>query len=294
MSMPANIQRHQSTATGLPAAARNRNPLVITGGLIIVVLVLTAVLAPWLAPRSVSEQDLSRRLSPPSMENPLGCDELGRDMYSRLIYGSRVSLKVGLTVVLISSCLGMVIGMISGFFGGLLDELLMRLIDILLAFPGILLAIALVAVLGPGLNHVILALCLIGWVGYARLARGQTLKVRELDFVTAARAQGSGPLRLIFRHIAPNILGPMIVQATLGMAGAILAEAGLSFLGLGVVPPEPSWGAMLNTGCSHLSTAPHLTLFPGLAIMLVVLGFNFLGDGLRDVLDPKLKNSRRH
>jgi peptide/nickel transport system permease protein len=141
---------------------------------------------------------------------------------------------------------------------------------------------------------VILALCLIGWVGYARLARGQTLKVRELDFVTAARAQGSGPLRMIFRHIARNILGPMIVQATLGMAGAILAEAGLSFLGLGVVPPEPSWGAMLNTGCSHLSTAPHLTLFPGLAIMLVVLGFNFLGDGLRDMLDPKLKKSRRH
>ncbi len=289
MSTPVNTLRHRTSAPGRPGPARGRNPLVITGGLIIALLVLTAVLAPWLAPRSVSEQDLSRRLSPPTPENLLGCDELGRDMLSRLIYGSRVSLKVGLLVVLISGCLGLVIGMISGYFGGLLDEMLMRLIDILLAFPGILLAIALVAVLGPGLNHVILALCLIGWVGYARLARGQTLKVRELDFVTAARAQGSGPLRLIFRHVAPNILGPMIVQATLGMAGAILAEAGLSFLGLGVVPPEPSWGSMLNTGCSHLSTAPHLTLFPGLAIMLVVLGLNFLGDGLRDVLDPKLK-----
>ncbi len=270
-----------------------RNALVLTGTVIIALLVLTAVLAPWIAPRSVSDQDLSRRLAPPSAENLLGCDELGRDILSRLAYGSRVSLKVGLSVVLISGCLGMFIGMISGFYGGLLDELLMRVIDILLAFPGILLAIALVAVLGPGLNHVILALCLIGWVGYARLARGQTLQVKELDFVTAARAQGSSPLRLIFRHVAPNILGPMIVQATLGMAGAILAEAGLSFLGLGVVPPEPSWGSMLNTGCSHLSTAPHLTLFPGLAIMLVVLGFNFIGDGLRDVLDPKMKKSRR-
>ncbi len=255
---------------------------------------LTAALAPWLAPRSVSDQDLSRRLSPPSTENLLGCDELGRDILSRLVHGSRISLKVALWVVLVSGSLGLVIGMISGYFGGLVDELLMRLIDILLAFPGILLAIAMVAVLGPGLNHVIIALCLIGWVGYARLTRGQTLQVKELDFVTAARAQGSGPLRLIFRHVAPNILGPVNVQATLGMAGAILAEAGLSFLGLGVVPPQPSWGSMLNTGCSHLSTAPHLTLIPGLAIMLVVLGFNFLGDGLRDVLDPKLKKSGKH
>ncbi len=276
-----------TTATG-------RNSLAFTGAAIILLLILTAALAPWLAPRSVSDQDLSSRLSPPSTENLLGCDELGRDILSRLVHGSRISLKVALWVVLISGSLGLVIGMISGYFGGLVDELLMRLIDILLAFPGILLAIAMVAVLGPGLNHVIIALCLIGWVGYARLARGQTLQVKELDFVTATRAQGSGPLRLIFRHVAPNIIGPVIVQATLGMAGAILAEAGLSFLGLGVVPPQPSWGSMLNTGCSHLSTAPHLTLIPGLAIMLVVLGFNFLGDGLRDVLDPKLKKSGKH
>jgi peptide/nickel transport system permease protein len=270
-------------------AQRGKPVLAAVGAAIIAVLVVTALLAPWLAPRSVSDQELPRRLDPPSAERPLGCDELGRDILSRMIHGSRISLRVGLSVVLISGGLGLLIGMISGYCGGLVDELLMRLIDILLAFPGILLAIAMVAVLGPGLNHVIIALCLIGWVGYARLARGQTLLVKELDFVTAARAQGCGPLRLMFRHVAPNILGPVIVQATLGMAGAILAEAGLSFLGLGVVPPAPSWGAMLNTGCSHLSTAPHLTLFPGLAIMLVVLGFNFLGDGLRDVLDPKLK-----
>jgi len=284
------------TTSSTPAARQHpdwsRNALVLAGALIILALAVTALLAPWMAPRPVSEQDLPSRLSPPSAEHPLGCDELGRDILSRLVYGSRISLKVGVTVVFISGLIGMVIGMVSGWYGGLLDELLMRLIDILLAFPGILLAIALVAVLGPGLNHVILALCLTGWVGYARLARAQTLKVKELDFVTAARAQGSGPGRLIFRHVAPNILGPMIVQATLGMAGAILAEAGLSFLGLGVVPPQPSWGAMLNTGCSHLSTAPHLTLFPGLAIMLVVLGFNFLGDGLRDMLDPKLRKTR--
>jgi len=265
--------------------------LAVVGTVIVAGLVLTALLAPWLAPRPVSEQELPRRLDPPSADRPLGCDELGRDILSRLIHGSRISLRVGFSVVLIAGCLGLVIGMVSGYCGGLVDELLMRLIDILLAFPGILLAIAMVAVLGPGLNHVILALCLIGWVGYARLARGQTLLVKELDFITAARAQGCGPLRLIFRHVAPNILGPVIVQATLGMAGAVLAEAGLSFLGLGVVAPSPSWGAMLNTGCSHLSTAPHLTLFPGLAIMLAVLGFNFLGDGLRDVLDPKLKQS---
>lgn len=294
MSTVITTPGHSTRADGRKRLTAGRNALVITGGVIIALLVITAALAPWLAPRSVSDQDLSRRLAAPSAQSLLGCDELGRDILSRLIYGSRVSLKVGLTVVFISGFLGMVIGMLSGFFGGLVDELLMRLIDILLAFPGILLAIALVAVLGPGLNHVILALCLIGWVGYARLARGQTLLVKELDFVTAARAQGGGPLRLIFRHVAPNILGPMIVQATLGMAGAILAEAGLSFLGLGVVPPEPSWGSMLNTGCSHLSTAPHLTLFPGLAIMLVVLGFNFLGDGLRDMLDPKLKKSRKN
>ena len=294
MSTVITTPGHSTRADGRKRLTAGRNALVITGGVIIALLVITAALAPWLAPRSVSDQDLSRRLAAPSAQSLLGCDELGRDILSRLIYGSRVSLKVGLTVVFISGFLGMVIGMLSGFFGGLVDELLMRLIDILLAFPGILLAIALVAVLGPGLNHVILALCLIGWVGYARLARGQTLLVKELDFVTAARAQGGGPLRLIFRHVAPNILGPMIVQATLGMAGAILAEAGLSFLGLGMVPPEPSWGSMLNTGCSHLSTAPHLTLFPGLAIMLVVLGFNFLGDGLRDMLDPKLKKSRKN
>jgi peptide/nickel transport system permease protein len=189
--------------------------------------------------------------------------------------------------VSISLLIGLTIGSISGYYGGFVDELFMRVVDILMAFPGILLAIAMVAVLGPSLNHVILALCLIGWVGYARLVRGQVLYVRELEYVTAAHALGASPARIITCHLIPNLIAPVIVEATFGMAGAILAEASLSFLGLGVQPPTPSWGAMLNEGREFLLFAPHATTFPGLAIMLVVLGFNFLGDGLRDYLDVK-------
>jgi peptide/nickel transport system permease protein len=204
-----------------------------------------------------------------------------------MIMGSRVSLKVGFSVVFFSVTFGLIIGSIAGYFGGIIEELIMRLIDILLAFPGILLAIALVSVLGPSLNNVIFSLSLISWVGYARLVRGQILKIRELDFVQAARAVGAGPVRVMIRHYTPNLAAPLLVQATLGMAGAIIAEAGLSFLGLGVQPPASSWGSMLNNGADFITTAPYLTFFPGLAIMLVVLSLNFLGDGLRDILDPK-------
>lgn len=253
---------------------------------LVAVMLLVAVIGPWLAPRDPHSQDLARRLESPSVEHPLGLDELGRDMLSRLIYGARVSVMVGLAVVLISGSIGTLVGAISGYVGGRIDALLMRATDLFLAFPGILLAIALVAVLGPALEHVVLALVVIGWVGYARLVRGQVLQIREQEFVIAARAQGVRASRILLRHILPNVLPLLVVQASLGMAAAILAEASLSFLGLGIQPPTASWGAMINAGRSHLLDAPHLTLFPGLAILLTVMGLNFLGDGLVDVLDP--------
>jgi peptide/nickel transport system permease protein len=199
-------------------------------------------------------------------------------------------MLVGVSVLLLSSSMGRFVGALAGYYGGWFDEVLMRLVDVLLAFPGILLAIALVAFWGPGLDKLILALVAVGWVGYARLVRGQLLKVKELDFVKAARSLGASDTRIIVRHLIPNIIQPLLVQASIGMAGAILAEASLSFLGLGVPPPLSSWGAMLNDGRSHLFDAPHLVLFPGIATMLAVLAFNFLGDGLREILNPKLRS----
>jgi len=261
-----------------------------TSGLILTVaLVLVALAAPLLAPYDPSVQDTSRRLEPPSHQHPLGLDDLGRDVLSRIVWGARVSLRVGFSVVMLASLLGITLGAISGYFGGWTDTIIMRVTDILLAFPGILLAIALVAVLGPSLNNVILALAIIGWVGYARLVRGQVLKVREMEFVTAAKALGARSPRVIVRHVLPNVINPVIVMATLGLAGAILSEAALSFLGLGVQPPTPSWGAMLTSGRRYLGLANHLAIFPGAAIMLAVMGLNFLGDGLIDALDPKYR-----
>ena len=264
-----------------------KNKLAIIGAVILLLLILAAIFAPQLAPYDPLEQKVIEGLNPPSAAHWFGQDKLGRDIFSRMIYGSRISIWVGLATVSISLSIGMAVGAISGYYGGLIDELFMRIVDILMAFPGILLAIAMVAVLGPGLNHVILALCLIGWVGYARLVRGQVLFLRELDYVTAARALGAAPARIIVSHLIPNLLAPVIVEATFGMAGAILAEASLSFLGLGAQPPTPSWGAMLNDGRDYLLFAPHHTTFPGLVIMLVVLSFNFVGDGLRDYFDVK-------
>jgi peptide/nickel transport system permease protein len=261
-----------------------------TSGLILtVVLVLAALAAPALAPYDPNVQDTARRLEAPSNQHLLGLDDLGRDVLSRVIFGARVSLRVGFSVVLLAALTGVTLGAISGYFGGAIDVLVMRLCDILLAFPGILLAIALVAVLGPSLNNVILALAIIGWVSYARLVRGQVLKVREMEYVTAAKALGAKSPRVILRHVLPNVINPVIVMATLGLAGAILAEAALSFLGLGVQPPTPSWGAMLTAGRRYLGLANHLAIFPGAAIMLAVMGLNFLGDGLIDALDPKYR-----
>ncbi len=266
-----------------------KNKLVGFGLVVICLLFLTAFLAPILAPYDPSAQNLKEGLNPPGSRHWLGQDKFGRDILSRIIYGSRISLWVGMSTALVSLTIGAAIGATAGYLGGVFDEVVNRIIDILLAFPGILLALALMAILGPSLNNVILALCAVGWVGYARLARGQVLTLKERDFVQAARVIGASNPRIIFLHILPNIMAPLIVEATFGMGGAIVGEAGLSFLGFGVQPPTPSWGSMLNEGRQFLLIAPHITTFPGLAIMTVVLGFNFLGDGLRDVLDPKLK-----
>jgi len=262
--------------------------MVRAGLVIVLITVFAAVAGPFLSPYDSAAQELARRLEAPSAAHPLGLDELGRDILARLLEGARISLLVGLAVVSVSSTVGMLFGSIAGYFGGRIDDVISRVIDVLMAFPGILLAIALVAVLGPSLTNVVLALSVIGWVGYARLVRGQALRAREFEFVQAARASGAGSARIVFRHILPTALPSVVVQATLGMAGAIIAEASLSFLGLGVQPPTPSWGTMLDAGRAHLFDAPHLTVFPGLSIALLVLGFNFLGDGLRDRVDPKM------
>lgn len=257
------------------------------GAVIVIGTLSAAVLGPWLVPYDPAVQDLPLRLSGPSPAHPFGLDELGRDVLARILAGARISLLVGVVVVSVSSSVGLLFGSVAGYFGGRIDDVISRVTDILLAFPGLLLAIALVAVLGPSLVNVVLALSVIGWVSYARLVRGQVLRTRELEFVQAARALGARTPRILWYHVVPSTIPALVVQATLGMAGAIISEASLSFLGLGVQPPTPSWGTMINGGRAHLLDAPHLTIFPGLAIALLVLGFNFLGDGLRDALDPR-------
>ncbi len=254
------------------------------GACVVGLAVLAAVIGPWLVPYDPSAQELALRLEGPSRLHWLGLDELGRDILARVMSGARISLFVGLVVVSVSASIGAAMGALAGYYGGIIDEAISRVIDILLAFPGLLLAIALVAVLGPSLTNVVIALSLIGWVGYARVARAQVLQAREFEYVVAARAIGAATPRILIRHVLPAALPALTVQATLGMGGAILSEAALSFLGLGVQPPTPSWGAMLNYGRVHVLDAPHLTVFPGLAIAIVVLGLNLLGDSLRDRL----------
>jgi len=258
------------------------------GWLLVIGLLLVALWAPHLAPHDIQQQDLAARLQPPSRTHPMGRDEFGRDVLSRLLYGARVSLRVGLLVVAICASVGTIIGALAGYYGGWTDRLISGfLFNTFLAFPGILLALAMIAFLGPSVNHLILALSIIGWVSYARPIRGQVLKVKELEFVQAARAMGASDARIVFRHILPNVVQPLIVQATLGVAGAVLAEASLSFLGLGVQEPMPSWGKMLDSGRAYLTTAPHLVIFPGLAIAVTVLAFNLAGDGLNEWLNPQ-------
>jgi len=270
------------------AGNARHNPLAAIGVVLVVVFVVFAVFAPWIAPQDPASINLPIRLSTPSHSHWFGTDELGRDILSRTIYGARISMFVGGCVVLISLALGLIIGSIAGYYGGRIDRFVnVVVMNAFLSFPGILLAIAFVAFRGPGVFNLVLALSLGGWVGYARLVRGQVLAAREREFVEAARALGASDLRIITRHILPNIIQPVIVQAAIGMAGAILAEATMSFLGLGVPPPTASWGTMLNDARAHLFDAPHLVLFPALAVMLAVLSFNFIGDALRDYLDPR-------
>jgi peptide/nickel transport system permease protein len=259
------------------------------GTAILLLLAAAALFAPALAPYNPFGQNLDQDLIARSSEHWLGTDKLGRDILSRIIYGGRISLLVGITTVALSLAIGVVIGSLSGYFGGWIDQMLMRLVDILMAFPGILLAIAFTAVLGPGLDHVILALCLIGWTGYARLVRGEILSLRERDFIQAARSLGCRPKRIILRHLLPNLLPPLLIQSTFGLAAAIVAEGSLSFLGLGVEPPTPSWGAMLNDGRQFLLVAPHLTTYPGLALMITVLALNLVGDALQERLQTRTR-----
>jgi peptide/nickel transport system permease protein len=280
-----------SAATTMQATitrTARHNPLAAAGLVLVVVFVLCAIFAPWLAPQDPASINLPDRLQAPSAHHWFGTDELGRDIISRVIYGARISLLVGVSVVTGSLLLGIIIGSLAGYYGGKLDRFVNVIVmNAFLSFPGILLAIAFVAFLGPGIFNLILALVIGGWVGYARLVRAQVLAAREREYVEAARALGASDLRIIVRHILPNIIQPVIVQAAIGMAGAVLAEATMSFLGLGVPPPTASWGSMLNDGRAHLFDAPHLVLFPAGAVMLAVLSFNFIGDALRDYLDPR-------
>lgn len=254
-------------------------------------LVVLALAAPWLAPYDPAAQHLAVRLAGPSIAHWMGTDELGRDILSRVLFGARVSMFVSVTVVLGGGLIGLAIGAVSGYVGGWLDRFTnIILINAFLSFPGILLAIAFAAFLGPSLENVILALIITGWAGYARLARAQVLQAKEMEYVLAARSLGASPARILLRHIIPNILQPVLVQATIGIAGAILAESTLSFLGVGVSYPTASWGSMLNDARSHLFDAPHMVVFPALAIMAAVLAFNVLGDGLRDWLDPRMRS----
>ena len=265
-----------------------RNPLATAGLVLIAIFFSMALLAPWISPQDPAHIDLPSRLQDSSASHWFGTDELGRDIFSRVIYGARISMLVGVSVVAGSLFLGLIFGSIAGFYGGTIDRFFnIVVMNAFLSFPGILLAIAFVAFLGPGIFNLILALCIGGWVGYARLVRAQVLAAREREYVEAARALGASDWRVLTRHILPNIIQPVIVQAAIGMAGAVLAEATMSFLGLGVPPPTASWGSMLNDGRSHLFDSPHLVLIPAAAVMLAVLSFNFIGDALRDLLDPR-------
>ncbi|MFZ0733019.1 MAG: ABC transporter permease [Candidatus Sulfotelmatobacter sp.] len=270
------------------AGHSRHNPLAAVGVLLIFIFMILAIFGPWIAPQDPAAIHLAVRLEPPSQAHWFGTDELGRDILSRVIYGARISMLVGSCVVAASLGIGLIIGSIAGYYGGGIDRFVnVVLMNAFLSFPGILIAIAFIAFRGPGIFNLVIALSIGGWVGYARLVRGQVLAAREREFVEAARALGASDLRIVAWHILPNIIQPVVVQAAIGMAGAILAEATMSFLGLGVPPPTASWGTMLNDGRAHLFDAPHLVLFPAMAVMLAVLSFNFIGDALRDYLDPR-------
>ncbi len=286
LKLPAH--RAQASSRDRWAAAIRSQPLIAAGALLIVVFSLVALFAPWIAPQDPAAIHLAHRLVGPSRAHPFGTDELGRDVLSRVLFGARISLGVAATVVLISLSIGAVLGALSGFYGGWIDTIVnVYLTNAFLALPGILLAVAVVAFLGPTLPDLIIALALPAWVGYARLVRAQVAAVREREFVQVARSLGASDLRLLLRSILPHAVQPLLVQAAVGMSAAVLSEATLSFLGLGVQPPVATWGAMLNDARSHLFESPYLVFFPAVAVALCVLAFNLLGDGLRDLLDPR-------
>lgn len=266
-----------------------RHGMFLTGFAIVLAMSILALFAPWLAPFDPAALNLDKILMPPSTEHLLGTDELGRDVLSRLLYGARVSLWVGFVAVGISTAIGIVLGLASGYFGGWTDELIMRGVDVMLCFPSFFLILAVIAFLEPSLTNIMVVIGLTSWMGVARLVRAETLSLRERDFIAASKLAGASSARLLFVHILPNALAPVLVSATLGVAGAILVESSLSFLGLGVQPPDASWGNMLMDGKNTLEIAPWLSLYPGLAILITVLGYNLLGESLRDMLDPRLR-----
>ncbi|SCX89703.1 ABC transporter permease [Alkaliphilus peptidifermentans] len=267
-----------------------QNKAAMVGLVIIGILIFAALTANIIAPYGYDDQNLPGRFQTPNSKHLLGTDNFGRDIFSRIIYGSRISLMVGFIAVGIAALSGGTLGAIAGFYGGKLDNVIMRMIDILLAIPGILLAISIVAALGPGLRNVMIAVGIGAIPGYARIVRASVLSLRDQEFIEAAKAVGANDFRIITKHIIPNSMAPIIVQATLGVANAILAAAGLSFIGLGIQPPTPEWGAMLSSGRNYIRDYPHIATFPGIAIMITIFGLNLLGDGLRDALDPRLKS----
>ncbi|MCC6179131.1 MAG: ABC transporter permease [Chloroflexi bacterium] len=268
---------------------RSLSPRIWIGLVVLATMIFLAATADFLTPYDPNYQDYTSLLRPPSLDHPFGTDQVGRDVYSRVVYGTRISLQVGVIAVGIALTIGVTLGLIAGFYRGWVDEILMRMMDAVYAFPALVLALAITAALGTGIVNVMIAIGIVYMPSYARLVRGQVLSVREREFVVAARLLGAKPRRLMFRHIWPNVTAPIVVQGSLNVSSAILTEASLSFLGLGVRPPTPSWGSSLQAGYQYLSTAPWLSIYPGLAIFIAVLGFNLFGDGLRQLLDPRLR-----
>jgi peptide/nickel transport system permease protein len=271
-----------------------RNRLSVIGLCVIIVITCIALGAPVIAPYNPSEINVYNVLAEPTLKHPLGTDDLGRDVLSRMIWGSRVSLKVGFVAVGLAISIGLVVGAFAGFYGGRLDSILMRFVDIMLTFPTLFLILAVIAILEPSIATIMIIIGLTGWMDVARLVRAEVLTLKERDFIAAARVTGGNDLHIVFRHILPNALSPVFVAATFGIAGAILTESGLSFLGLGVQPPDPSWGNILTSGKDNITVAWWLSLFPGIAILITVLSYNLVGEGLRDALDPRLWQERKH
>ncbi|MUV36792.1 Dipeptide transport system permease protein DppC [Lentibacillus sp. JNUCC-1] len=267
-----------------------KNKIAVAGGVLLIFYAFVAIFAPYIAPYDPFEISLTNKLQPPSIEHWMGTDDKGRDILSRIIHGSRLSMGIGIAAVLFGAFFGIIMGLLAGYYGGWVDAVLSRMLDVMLAFPGILLALAIISALGPGLINVTIAVGIFSVPLFGRIARGSTMEVKNMEYIEAVRSLGGNDFIIMFRHIFPNILSPLIVQGTLRLATAILSAAGLSFLGLGAAPPSPEWGAMLSSGRDFFFSAPYIAIFPGITIALLVMGFNLFGDGLRDALDPRMKS----